>query len=356
METIFDLPQLKETIRKIEAEIEQPSFWDNNDQAQPTFQHLNRHKATLSRYELLQQQSEDIQVYLDLLSESPEEDSLLADISPLMISFTKTIDELETQCLLSGKYDDAPCIVTINSGAGGTDAQDWADMLLRMYIRYFEQNKFTSHIVEYMAGDEAGIKSATIIVKGAFAYGYLKHEMGVHRLVRLSPYNANNKRQTSFASIDVIPELDQNTHSFTFKPDELRIDTFRASGAGGQHVNKTDSAVRITHLPTGIVAQSQASRSQTTNKETAMALLVSRIAKQLEEEAKDHIDELRGTPKEIAWGNQIRSYVLHPYKMVKDHRTDYESSNAQDVLDGNIFPFIQAALHHTAETSLFNTR
>lgn len=246
--------------------------------------------------------------------------------------------------MLSGKYDTAPCFFSINAGAGGTDAQDWAQLLYRMYLRWFEKKGYTYEVLEYMEGEEAGIKSATFRVLGDYAYGYLKNEAGVHRLVRLSPFNANNKRQTSFAAVDVTPDVGGGEIEVQIDPKDLKVDTYRSSGAGGQHVNKTDSAVRITHLPTGLVATSQASRSQIDNRETAMSLLKARLYMVLERERKEKLQELRGSVTDIAWGNQIRSYVFHPYKLVKDLRTNYETSDVQGVMDGDLDPFINAKL------------
>ena len=237
-----------------------------------------------------------------------------------------------------------------NSWSWGTDAQDWTDILCRMYCRYFDQAELNYTIEESNPGEEAGLKSVTITVKGDYAYGFLKTEIGVHRLVRLSPFNANNKRQTSFAAVDVIPNLPEANTQLDIPSDDLRIDTYRASGAGGQHVNKTSSAVRITHIPTGTVAQSQSSRSQGANKEAAMAMLKSRLMQQLAAAHKETLDELSGASNEIAWGHQIRSYVFHPYQLVKDHRTEHETSQLQHVLDGDIYPFIIAFLRHESET------
>ena len=273
-----------------------------------------------------------------------EDESLREEFSSLLKQFISRVDQMETRRFLSGKYDANNAIFSIHAGAGGTDAQDWADMLLRMYLRWMEKKGYQTEIVDYSAGDEAGIKSATILVKGELVYGYARQEIGIHRLVRLSPFNANNKRQTSFAAVDVIPELSAVNKEIELNSDDLKIDTFRASGAGGQHVNKTDSAVRITHIPSGIVAQSQSSRSQAANKETALSILTSRLLQALEAEHKEKVSELRGNAKDIAWGNQIRSYVFHPYKLVKDHRNSFETSQVDAVMDGDIDGFIEAAL------------
>lgn len=287
--------------------------------------------------------AEDIEVLLELFDESGDE-TLATEASELLTILGGKIEKLETQSLLSGKYDTFDCIFTINAGAGGTDAQDWAQMMLRMYTRWMEKNDYTVELLEETAGDEAGIKSATLSVSGTFAYGYLSTENGIHRLVRQSPFNSASKRQTSFAAVDVIPKLTADFSGVDIDTKDLKVDTFRASGAGGQHVNKTDSAVRITHLPTGLVAQSQNSRSQGANKETALLMLKSRLLTLMEKEHKDKVEELRGDSKDIGWGQQIRSYVFHPYKMVKDLRTNVETSNVGAVMDGELDAFIHAAL------------
>lgn len=249
--------------------------------------------------------------------------------------------------MLSGKYDTFNALFSLNSGAGGTDAQDWTQILFRMYTRYFESKKWDCVVLDETLGEEAGIKSVTMRVTGEFVYGLLKHETGIHRLVRLSPFNANSKRQTSFASVDVMPEINKDFGDVELDPKDLKVDTFRASGAGGQHVNKTDSAVRITHLPTGLVAQSQNSRSQIDNRETALTILKSRLIHLLEEEHKSDIKELRGITRDISWGNQIRSYVYHPYKLVKDLRTQVERTDLQTVMDGDLDEYINASLRQT---------
>jgi peptide chain release factor 2 len=279
------------------------------------------------------------------LSIEEKDDSSEKEIGVSLDKLNDQINSLNILLKLAGEHDKANAIMTINAGAGGTDAQDWAEMLMRMYLRFCEQHGFATEIVEISAGDEAGIKSATIIVNGLYAYGYLKAERGVHRLVRLSPFNANNKRQTSFASIEAIPEINDD-QVVEINPDDLRVDTYRASGAGGQHINKTDSAVRITHLPTGEVAQCQSGRSQIQNRETAMRILYAKLQKLLEEQKKQEISELKGEQKQISWGNQIRSYVFHPYSMVKDHRLGVETSNVQKVMDGDIMPFIESYLNN----------
>ncbi len=281
---------------------------------------------------------------IELLREDPESVDIQSEIADHLTRLVGRIDTLEIRSYLSQKYDRYPCYFSLNAGAGGTDAQDWTEMLARMYSRWFDKNGFSVDLVDETPGDEAGLKSVTFRVAGEFAYGLLKTEVGVHRLVRISPFNANDKRQTSFAAVDVVPEITQDFSEFEIPTKDIRIDTFRATGAGGQHINKTDSAVRVTHLPTGLVAQSQASRSQISNRETAINLLKSRLIQLMESQHKAHIDELRGVEKDIAWGNQIRNYVFHPYKMVKDTRTGVETTDVQGVMDGDLDTFVHAQL------------
>ena len=343
-ETIFDIPSIQDSIDKIESEIQESSFWENNPDQQGIFQTLNRLKRKRDSFLELDSQKEDLRIYLDFLKESPEDKSIIEEIQTRLSPYQSKIEALEIECHLSEPFDHLGCIFSLQSGAGGTDAQDWTQMLFRMYSRFIEQAGLSIDVVEYSPGDEAGIKSATMLVNGDFAYGQLRAEIGVHRMVRLSPFNSNNKRQTSFAAVDIIPQLNASHKQINIDTKDLKIDTFRASGAGGQHVNKTDSAVRITHIPTGIVAQSQSSRSQGANKETAMSILEARIIQRCEEEHTDTLEAIRGSVTEIAWGNQIRSYVFHPYQMVKDHRSNMETSNISAVMDDDIRAFITAYL------------
>ena len=285
---------------------------------------------------------EDLGVLVDMAIEAKDssvEDELVTGIALA----EKETYQFELKLKLSGEYDQRDAILAINAGAGGTDAQDWAQGLLRMYQRFCEQQGFSAEVIEISEGEEAGIKSATLMVKGLFAYGYLKSEKGVHRLVRISPFNANDKRQTSFASVDVIPQISLE-EKIEINPADLKVDTFRASGAGGQHINKTDSAVRMTHIPTGIVVACQQNRSQIQNRDTALRILYAKLVQLQEEQHKEKISEIQGELTQIAWGNQIRSYVFHPYQMVKDHRLDVETSNVQKVMDGDIMLFIEAFL------------
>lgn len=305
---------------------------------------MSRLKRSVEEYEYIQKLIDEVTCFIDLVKTESDESIYEEELHHYINQISTAVNSLEIKVLLSEKYDTYNCILTLNSGAGGTDAQDWTQMLLRMYTRWLDRKNYRYEIVDFMNGEEAGLKSATILVQGEYAYGYLKNESGVHRMVRLSPFNANNKRQTSFSAIDVIPEITSDFSDVEIDPKDLKIDTFRAQGAGGQHINKTDSAVRITHLPTGIVVQSQNNRSQISNRETAMQILKSRLIKRMEEEHKDKINELKADNKEIAWGHQIRSYVFHPYKLVKDLRTDVETSDIALVMDGNIDPFIMAFL------------
>jgi len=276
------------------------------------------------------------------------------DYTQLVETFAEAVNQLELHSLLSGPHDSYPAYLTIYAGAGGTDAQDWTEMLLRMYCRWFDKRGFSYHILDQTPGEEAGIKSVSCLVKGDWVYGHLKTEHGIHRLVRQSPFNANSKRQTSFAAVEIMPEIDTDVSVGPIDSKDLKIDTYRASGAGGQHVNKTDSAVRITHLPTGLVATSQESRSQNQNKERAMNMLTSRLLILMQEQQQETLSQLRGPQQENGWGNHIRSYVLHPYKLIKDVRTQYETSQVQPTLDGDLDPFIHAALRLGKGTSLKN--
>ncbi len=314
-----------------------------------TFSQLSRLKKTVETHSTTLASIEEFEVYLDLIKSNEEDHDLMTEAIALKQQIETDINQLELNALLSGKYDDHNCIFSIFSGAGGTDAQDWVQILLRMYTRWFEKKGYKVDVLDETMGDEAGIKSVTLVVSGDYAYGYLKNENGVHRLVRLSPFNANNKRQTSFAAVDVVPKVDANQTLLDIDPKTLKIDTYRASGAGGQHVNKTDSAVRITHLPTNIVVTSQASRSQGSNKEAAMGVLKSKLIKRMEDEHKDHVNDIRGDISENAWGNQIRSYVFHPYKLVKDLRTSVETSNLEAILNGELDLFINSGLRNSTE-------
>ena len=285
---------------------------------------------------------EEAEILLELARDEHDEETE-QEAARLVAGLGSRLEAFELECMFNGEHDASNAMLAIHAGAGGTEAQDWVDMLLRMYLRWAEIRGFSTEFLDYLAGDEAGVKSVTIMVKGRYAYGYLRSEMGIHRLVRISPFDVNGRRHTSFASVFIFPELDDNI-KIDINEKDLRIDTYRASGAGGQHVNKTSSAIRITHLPTNIVVQCQNERSQHRNKEIALKMLKARLYEREKELQKEDQKELHGDKKEISWGSQIRSYVMHPYRMVKDHRTGYETGNVDSVMDGNIDPFIKAFL------------
>lgn len=326
----------------MEAQTAEPGFWDDQSAAQGVLQKLNQLKATINTYQELSGQLDDVQTLWELATEEADE-SLEKEIERDYNALAKALDKLEIQVLFSGPYDDHDCIITLHAGAGGTEAQDWADMLYRMYSRFCEKNGFKTELLDYLDGEEAGIKSVTMSIEGANAYGHFRSEKGVHRLVRISPFDASARRHTSFASLDVLPQV-QEDNEIEINPDDLKIDTYRSGGAGGQHVNKTDSAVRITHIPTGIVVQCQDERSQYNNKDRAMRLLKARLLEEKVKERERELAELRGEHAEIGWGSQIRSYVFQPYRLVKDHRTGVESGNVDAVMDGDLLPFISGYL------------
>ncbi len=338
----FDNPDIDRQIASLEEKTNTPEFWKNQRAAQGVIDQINALKMPKQKIAELAIIESDIEALLELLS-THEDAAMQAELEQKLKTYTQAIHTLDIQLLLSGKYDNHPALFSINAGAGGTDAQDWAQMLLRMYVRFFERKGWQVETLELSPGEEAGIKGATLLVKGPFAFGFLKSEKGVHRLVRISPFNANDKRQTSFAAVEVIPEIEKDL-SVEIRPEDLKVDTFRASGAGGQHINKTDSAVRMTHLPTGIVVSCQTQRSQIQNRETAMTMLASKLVQLMEEQHAAQVSELKGVETQNAWGHQIRSYVFHPYSLVKDHRTDYETSNVQGVMDGDLDEFIDAYL------------
>lgn len=318
--------------------MQESNFWDDINKAQEITQEAKGIKDRIDGYNSTKTRIEDLEVLVEMSIEEDDESSI-EEILNEVEEIESIIDNFKVEILLSGEYDKNNAIVSLHSGAGGTDAQDWTEMLLRMYTRWAEKRGYKVDVLDILPGDEAGIKSANLKITGEFAYGYLKAEKGIHRLVRISPFNANGKRQTSFASLEIIPELKEN-QDIEIKADDLRIDTYRASGAGGQHINKTDSAVRITHIPTGIVVQSQSERSQFQNKDTAMSMLKSKLVELKERAHKEKIEDLSGDLKEIGWGSQIRSYVFQPYTMVKDHRTNTEMGNVDAVMDGDIDIFI----------------
>ena len=307
-------------------------------------QELKGLKSTVEEFHELEEKKEEIQILLEMGYEE-NDPSVIPDIEAGLKELSEKLEELRLSTLLSGEYDSYNAILTLHAGAGGTESCDWAGMLYRMYMRWAERKGFTTEVLDYLDGEEAGIKSVTVQINGLNAFGYLKSDRGVHRLVRISPFNAAGKRQTSFVSCDVMPDIEEDI-DIEINPDDLRIDTYRSSGAGGQHINKTSSAIRITHLPTGIVVQCQNERSQHMNKDKAMQMLKARLLLLKQQENAEKISDIRGDVKEIGWGNQIRSYVMQPYTMVKDHRTGEESGNVSSVLDGNLDPFISAYLKY----------
>ena len=323
----------------------EPGFWDDNEKAQIVIQKCNELKAVYDTFHQLELQVEEVELLFEMYKEDPEEE-IHDELVERVHSVEKELEKYELSMLLSGPHDKCSAILEIHPGAGGTESQDWGSMLLRMYTRWAEQHGYRIETVDYQDGEEAGIKSVTLSIEGLNAYGYLKSEKGVHRLVRISPFDAAGKRHTSFCSIDIMPQLEGDI-DIEINPDDLKIDVYRASGAGGQHINKTSSAVRITHIPTGIVTQSQAQRSQFKNKDQAMAMLKTKLY-QLEEEKKAaELAEIRGEQKDIAWGSQIRNYVFHPYSLVKDLRSGHETGNIGAVMDGDLDPFMDAYLKWT---------
>ncbi len=326
----------------MERKIEEPGFWDNAEISQHVMKELKSLKDFIETAEGLTTSFEDIGLLIEMAYDENDE-SLLPEIEEELINFEECFENLRIQTLLSGEYDKDNAIVTLHAGAGGTESCDWANMLYRMYTRWAERKGFSVQVLDFLDGDVAGLKAITFQVNGENAYGYLKSEKGVHRLVRISPFNAAGKRQTSFASCDVVPDIEDDI-DIELNDDDLKIDTYRASGAGGQHVNKTSSAIRITHLPTGIVVQCQNERSQHNNKEKAMQMLKAKLYLLKEQEQAEKVSDIRGEIKEIGFGNQIRSYVMQPYTLVKDHRTNVEIGNVTSVLDGNIDLFMNAFL------------
>lgn len=322
--------------------MEAPDFWDNPEKSQESMKTLKSMKDDIAVYARLKEEYEEIETLIEMAAEENDA-SLIPEIQELFDDFRTTYDDIRIKTLLSGEYDRDNAIVTLHAGAGGTESCDWAGMLYRMYTRWADKRGFAVEILDYLDGDEAGIKSVTFQVNGENAYGYLKSEKGVHRLVRISPFNAAGKRQTSFVSCDVMPDIEEDI-DIEIRDEDLRIDTYRSSGAGGQHINKTSSAIRITHLPTNIVVQCQNERSQHMNKDKAMQMLKAKLYLLQQQENAEKLSGIRGEVKEIGWGNQIRSYVMQPYTMVKDHRTNAETGNVDSVMDGNIDLFINAYL------------
>ena len=338
----FDLEKLREENLTLESQMQEPEFWNNQEKAQKVSQKLKHNSNRINRFFSLKQQVEEIELLIQMIHEE-EDESHVPELLENMDETEVQLEDARIAALLSGEYDENSAILSIHAGAGGTEAQDWADMLFRMYTRWIESKKYDLTIVDLQTDTEAGIKSVTLLVEGENAYGYLKSEKGVHRLVRISPFDAAKKRHTSFASVDVTPEMNDDD-DIEINESDLKIDTYRSSGAGGQHVNTTDSAIRITHIPTGVVVSCQNQRSQHSNKETAMKMLISKLLEIRKLENKEKIEDIQGKYNQIAWGSQIRSYVFQPYSMVKDHRTNAETGNVQSVMDGSIDMFMNEYL------------
>lgn len=338
----FDVAGLKEEAEKLEKQSFEEGFWDDSDEAQKIMQKLSNLKGQIKDYEDLLSSIEDLEILIELAIEEQDYE-VYKEIKENFEAISKEANEFKLSALLNGEFDKNNSILSIHSGAGGLEAQDWAEMLLRMYKRWAEQRGFKVEILDILSDTEGGIKAVTMLIKGFNTYGYLKSEKGVHRLVRISPFDSSNRRHTSFASIDVYPELDDELE-IEINESDLKIDTYRASGAGGQHVNTTDSAVRITHIPTGVTVQCQNERSQHSNRATAMRMLNAKLIQLKEEEQKEKIDDLQGKYTQIAWGSQIRSYIFHPYNLVKDHRTEVEVGDVDGVVDGDIDIFINEYL------------
>ena len=338
----LDLESAERELDMLQAESAADGFWNNLEKAQKVQQRIKTLQTKVDKHHKRKQHWDDLMALCEMGNEF-EDESLVPELEEGYVALEEEMEEARLQTLLTGEYDSSNVILTIHPGAGGTEAQDWAQMLYRMYTRWTERHGFTYQIMDYQDGDEAGIKSATIMIEGENAYGYLRGEHGVHRLVRVSPFDANARRHTSFSSLDVAPVLEDDK-DFEVNMEEVRIDTYRAGGAGGQHVNRTDSAVRMTHIPTGIVAQCQNERSQIQNREVCLRILKSRLLELREREKEEQMADIKGEMKKIEWGSQIRSYVFQPYTMVKDHRTNYESGNVDDVMDGNLDGFITAYL------------
>ncbi len=336
------IDHLKDEISELENRAQEPGFWDNVEEAQKTQTKVKHLQKKVDDVIALEKEREDL-IVLCLLGEEEEDASIVKEVSDGLDKLKKDYEKLRLETLFTGEYDAYNAILTLHAGAGGTEAQDWAEMLYRMYSRWAEKHDYELKLLDMLDGDEAGIKSCSFSITGENAYGYMRSEMGVHRLVRISPFDASGRRHTSFASLEVIPEIDDSI-KIDIRPEDLRVDTYRSSGAGGQHVNKTESAIRFTHLPTGVVVSCQTERSQIQNRETAMNMLRSKLFALARAAHMDKIDDLKGNQMDIAWGSQIRSYVFCPYTMVKDHRTGYEMVSIQDVMDGDLDGFINAYL------------
>ncbi len=346
----LNIDNLQKNIKKLEARATAPNFWDDMQTAQQIMQKTTYLKDKITKFTNLETMMEDCETMFEMLTE--EDDEALSDeLNQTLNKIDKEIKEQTLSTLLSGEYDSKNAIITLHAGAGGTEAMDWVEMLSRMYTRWAERHNFKIKTLDYISGDEAGIKSVSLLIEGQNAYGYLKSESGVHRLVRISPFDSSGRRHTSFASAEVLPEIDE-TMDVTIRDEDIKMDVFRSSGAGGQHVNKTSSAVRLTHIPTGIVTSCQNERSQLQNRTIAMKMLKSKLIEIKEREHLEKIEDIKGVQKEIAWGSQIRSYVFMPYTLVKDHRTNCENGNISAVMDGDLDNFINAYLSQQAQKDL----
>lgn len=339
---LFDIPRLENEFAELEKETSNPDFWNNGENTQKVLAKIKKIKSKYTKYKELEKEINNLIELAEMVKLEYDEE-LAIDVTKNYKKQEKNLEKLELETLFSGKYDSNNAIVTIHPGAGGTESQDWAEMLYRMYTRWATKNEYEVKELDYLEGEEAGLKSVTFEIIGENAYGYMKSEKGVHRLVRISPFDAGGRRHTSFASVEVLPEITDDIE-ININPDDLRVDTYRASGAGGQHINKTSSAVRITHIPTNTVVACQSERSQIQNRETAMRMLKSKLLDLKEQEQKEKIEDLKGEQKDIAWGSQIRSYVFCPYTMVKDHRTNYEVGNVAGVMDGDLDGFMESYL------------
>lgn len=351
LKRVLNIEGSLKTLADLEELSAQPDFWNDLEESKRVQQQKSGLENKVNAYKTLERQLEDLLTMIELYEEEAEEDGVLEELRRDSNSFISALEAQKLATLLTGEYDSQNAILTFHAGAGGTEAQDWAEMLFRMYCRWGERHNFKVKTLDYLDGDEAGLKSATILLEGLNAYGFLKSENGVHRLVRISPFDSSGRRHTSFASIEVMPEIPPDT-GIDIRAEDLRVDTYRASGAGGQHINKTDSAVRITHIPTGIVVACQTQRSQHQNRDYAMALLRSKLVEIKEREHLEKIEDIKGVQKEIAWGAQIRSYVFMPYTLAKDHRTGFESGNIGAVMDGDLDGFINAYLIALSHGSL----
>ncbi len=340
---VFNIENSKERILELQEKAAEPGFWDDHEKSQPVLKETRTLEGHIEKYEKITSAFDDIEVMIEMAAEEEDSEEIVAEIEQEIEALGKNIEDLTLASLLTGEYDKSNAILNFHAGAGGTEAQDWTEMLFRMYTRWGELHGFNVKTLDYLEGGDAGLKSASIIVEGENAYGYLKSESGVHRLVRVSPFDASGSRHTSFSAIDVMPEMDDSIN-VEINPADIEMQVYRSSGAGGQHINKTSSAVRLIHKPTGIVTSCQTQRSQFQNRDYAMKMLVAKLVEIKEREHLEKIDDIKGVQKEIAWGAQIRSYVFMPYTLVKDHRTGYETANVNAVMDGNIDGFINAYL------------